>query len=117
VDGGEGEDEEEEIPAAEIERAKKVYRKQRKTAFKNKAKGPFKDVWRSKGFLWIASHSQDFFGWSQSGLINKIEIAGVFSCALDEETKKAIPDYDKMAEEKFDPVIGDRETSLVFIGK
>lgn len=53
---------------------------------------------------------------SQSGIINKIEIAGVFSCTLDEETKKTIEDYDQIPEEKYDPVIGDRETSLVFIG-
>ncbi|EAR87203.2 cobalamin synthesis protein P47K (macronuclear) [Tetrahymena thermophila SB210] len=113
----EEEDEEEEIPQEELEKAKKIYKKQRKTAFKNKNQGIFKDVWRSKGFFWVASNSCDFYGWQQSGVMNKIEIAGIFSCTLDEESKKQIPNYDASFELKFDPVIGDRETSLVFIGK
>lgn len=113
----EEEEEPEEMSQAEKDKAKKIYQKQRTTAFTNKQKGVFKDVWRSKGFFWLASDSKNFFGWQQSGIINKVEIAGVFACALDEASRCAIPDYDKQVEEKFDPVIGDRETSLVFIGK
>lgn len=59
----EEEEEAEELTQEEKDKAKKLYSKQRNTAYKNKAKGIFKDVWRSKGFFWLASDSTNFFGW------------------------------------------------------
>lgn len=40
----------------------------------------------------------------------------MFGCELDDDMKKLIPDFEEI-KKKWDPVIGDRETNLVFIGK
>ncbi|KAL4474796.1 hypothetical protein ABPG74_001492 [Tetrahymena malaccensis] len=92
------------------------YKKQREEALELKKKGPFKNVWRSKGFFWIANNKEDFWGWQHSGIINQIQPEGKYGCALNEELQKLVPDYDEL-KKNWDPIIGDREINLVFIGK
>ncbi|KAL4512409.1 hypothetical protein ABPG72_005411 [Tetrahymena utriculariae] len=92
------------------------YKKQREEALELKKKGPFKNVWRSKGFFWIANNKEDYWGWQHSGIINQIQPEGKYGCALNEELQKLVPDYDEL-KKSWDPIIGDREINLVFIGQ
>ncbi|EAR86633.2 CobW/P47K family protein (macronuclear) [Tetrahymena thermophila SB210] len=100
----------------QIEEEALEYKKQREEALELKKKGPFKNVWRSKGFFWIANNKEDFWGWQHSGIINQIQPEGKFGIALNEELQKLVPDYEEL-KKTWDPIIGDREINLVFIGK
>mmetsp|Transcript_17549 Transcript_17549/g.36857 ORF Transcript_17549/g.36857 Transcript_17549/m.36857 type:complete len:510 (-) Transcript_17549:88-1617(-) len=83
-----------------------------------KSQSVFKNVFRSKGFIWIAG-KDDYMGeWSQAGVIVTISNSGRWYAAdpeemdaLDEETKaEVLADFDD------DPKVGDRRQELVFIG-
>lgn len=40
------------------------YKSDRTEGFKKKNSGLFKDVWRSKGFFWIAGNKKEYYMWS-----------------------------------------------------
>ncbi len=83
-----------------------------------KSQSVFKNVFRSKGFIWIAG-KDDYMGeWSQAGVIVTISNSGRWYVAdpeemdaLDEETKAEV-----LADFIDDPKVGDRRQELVFIG-
>ena len=86
--------------------------------FKKKSQSVFKNVLRSKGFLWIAGKDEFMADWSQAGIIVTVSNAGNWFVdrieeleQYDEDTKKAIlKDFDH------DNKIGDRRQEIVFIG-
>lgn len=86
--------------------------------FERKVKSVFQNVFRSKGFLWIAGKDDSMGEWSQAGIIVTVSNSGKWYVnkpeemeEFDEDMKTAIlSDFDK------DPKIGDRRQEIVFIG-
>ena len=58
-----GEEEVEEMKKAQEENIK-VFRQVREEALKQKTSGPFKDLFGSKGFIWIANRPDFIYNWS-----------------------------------------------------
>ena len=77
--------------------------------------GPFKNVLRSKGFLWLATRPLNMGEWSQAGAILVVQNAGPWMVNLDPEEW---PDEPEIIKQKFSDVehIGDRRNEIVFIG-
>jgi G3E family GTPase len=73
-------------------------------------------VLRSKGFFWLATRPDVQGLWSQAGLSVSLEPAGMWMAALPESEWDL--DDDEMADlqSRWDPLLGDRENQLVFIG-
>lgn len=73
-------------------------------------------VLRSKGFFWLATRPGVQGLWSQAGLSVSLEPAGMWMAALPEDEWDL--DDDEMADlqSRWDPLLGDRENQLVFIG-
>jgi G3E family GTPase len=108
-EGEEGEEEEEKI---------RLYKKDRIEALEKKQKGIFKDLYRSKGFFWLATRSKHFFEWSSSGIANNVTIGGPWIIGLeDEESKQTVGNWEEIVNDFVDKELGDRKIQLVFIGK
>ena len=92
--------------------------KEGELCFKKKSQSVFKNLLRSKGFLWIAGKDEYMADWSQAGIILTVSNAGNWFAErmeeleqFDEATKQAIlKDFDE------DKSIGDRRQEIVFIG-
>ena len=76
--------------------------------------GPFRNVLRSKGFMWLATRPLNMGEWSQAGAILVVQNAGPWMANLDPEEW---PD-DENIKNKFSDIeeIGDRRNEIVFIG-
>jgi len=74
-------------------------------------------VLRSKGFLWLASRPDVQALWSQAGLSVMLEPLALWMAATPEDEWELESDEER-AElmERWDPIVGDRQTELVFIG-
>jgi len=79
--------------------------------------GDWSGVLRSKGFFWLATRPDVQAMWSQAGLSATLEPLAMWFAAVPEE------DWDLETQEerdeltsRWDPVVGDRQTELVFIG-
>ncbi|MGI9613663.1 MAG: GTP-binding protein [Acidimicrobiales bacterium] len=74
-------------------------------------------VLRSKGFFWLASRPDVQALWSQAGLSVTLEPLGLWHAVLpeDEWTFESDEDREDLAS-RWDPLVGDRQTEIVFIG-
>ncbi len=80
-------------------------------------RGSWPGVLRSKGFFWLASRPDIQALWSQAGLSVALEPLAPWYAAVPEGEWEFASDDDRadvMA--RWDPVVGDRRTELVFIG-
>jgi G3E family GTPase len=73
-------------------------------------------VLRSKGFFWLATRPEVQGLWSQAGLSVSLEPAGMWMAALPEDEWDLDDDEQADLQSRWDPLLGDRENQLVFIG-
>ena len=78
------------------------------------APGPFKDVLRSKGFVWLATNSEVAFYWSQAGRQIELSQMGRWWAAVPRNTWPEAHVGSIMADSVGE--WGDRRQELVFIG-
>jgi len=80
------------------------------TIARARALGPFGNVLRSKGFMWLATRPHNMGLWSQAGAILVISNSGPW---VKNVTPKKFPD--EFSEEDLS-LIGDKRNEIVFIG-
>ena len=74
-------------------------------------------VLRSKGFFWVAPRPDVQAMWSQAGLSVMLEPMSPWYAAMPEEEWEFESDEDRVdLAARWDPLVGDRQTELVFIG-
>ena len=73
-------------------------------------------VYRSKGFLWVASSNRFVMGWSQAGGACRYELAGSWWASAPEEYWPSDPESIAQIKETFQGPFGDRRQELVLIG-
>ena len=74
-------------------------------------------VLRSKGFFWLATRPDVQAMWSQAGLSVMLEPLANWMAAVPESEWEFETPEDRLAfDERWDPLVGDRQTELVFIG-
>ena len=75
---------------------------------------------RSKGMFWLASRPQQALNWSQAGGSLKADSAGVWWSSMPFGQRiryAAFVEHQQSIEARWDPVFGDRQNELVFIGQ
>jgi G3E family GTPase len=78
---------------------------------------PWPGVLRSKGFFWLASRPEVQAMWSQAGLSVALEPVSTWLAATPEHEWEFADDAERAdVIARWDPVVGDRQTELVFIG-
>jgi len=113
-----GEEEKEEAPKDGEQNGKEVEPVKNKTIAERiaaRAQGPFANVLRSKGFMWLATRPMNMGEWSQAGAILVVSNAGPWMVNLAPEDWS---DDEDIVKQKFSEVeeIGDRRNEIVFIG-
>ncbi|KAI8892727.1 CobW/HypB/UreG, nucleotide-binding domain-containing protein [Globomyces pollinis-pini] len=83
----------------------------------NKKKSAFGPVFRSKGFLWIATRSACMGEWSQAGPMITIGNGGIWFSELDKEHWPIEEDLVKSIRADFEGEHGDKRQEIVFIGQ
>ncbi|MEM7142503.1 MAG: GTP-binding protein [Actinomycetota bacterium] len=79
--------------------------------------GDWSGVLRSKGFFWLATRPDVQAMWSQSGLSVMLEpLAPWFAATPEDEWGLESDEERAHLMERWDPLLGDRETEIVFIG-
>jgi len=74
-------------------------------------------VLRSKGFFWLATRPDVQAMWSQAGLSVMLEPLASWLAATPEDEWELESDEDRAdLEARWDPMVGDRQTEIVFIG-
>ncbi len=74
-------------------------------------------VLRSKGFFWLASRPDLQAMWSHSGLSVMLEPLAPWFVATPEEDWELETEEERLdLQERWDPLVGDRQTEIVFIG-
>lgn len=74
-------------------------------------------VLRSKGFLWLATRPDVQALWSQAGLSVMLEPLALWYGATPQEEWEFESDEERAdLDARWDPIVGDRQTELVFIG-
>jgi len=74
-------------------------------------------VLRSKGFFWLASRPDVQAMWSQAGLSVMLEPLAAWYAATPEDEWEFETEEDRAdLQSRWDPLVGDRQTELVFIG-
>ena len=74
-------------------------------------------VMRSKGFFWLASRPDVQALWSQAGLSVMLEPLAPWYAAIPEDQWELDSDEERAdLESRWDPLVGDRQTEIVFIG-
>ena len=74
-------------------------------------------VLRSKGFLWLATRPGVQAMWSQAGLSVVLEPLATWFAAMPEDEWEFESEEDReQLEARWDPIVGDRQVELVFIG-
>ena len=77
----------------------------------------WKGVIRCKGFFWVAADHRVAYQWTQEGGKNEFAILGVWVASVNEE-KWILADGRRLDQQTdWDPVFGDREQRIVFIGE
>ncbi|CAD6887407.1 unnamed protein product [Tilletia controversa] len=82
-----------------------------------KANKTWKDLFRSKGFFWVATRPYLFGEWSSAGLYLTLNGGGRWRCELPREMWPQDPEIIKSIEKDFQAPWGDRRQELVFIGQ
>ncbi|MBK8227557.1 MAG: GTP-binding protein [Flavobacteriales bacterium] len=75
---------------------------------------------RSKGMFWLASRPDQALNWSQAGGSLRADGAGVWWCSMPFGQRiryATFVDHKDAIEARWDPVFGDRQNELVFIGQ
>lgn len=78
------------------------------------------NIIRSKGIFWIAAMRNVAINFSQAGGSLRIEYAGAWWASMNEAERNSHDDYlenKEMVISNWDPIFGDRQTELVFIGQ
>merc|ERR1719458_1742145 len=91
-----------------------LVRIEKKTAAEYNA-SPFKNVFRSKGMIWVSSQIDAMFTMQTAGMVNEVRHLGKWLASGTKEElieKGHKEDYDSWS----DKVQGDRKTQLVVIG-
>ena len=91
------------------EESKKRIEKKRNSVFKN--------VFRSKGFLWLATRPKNIGEWSQAGMMLTVSNGGNWFIDLPEEMWPTEPDVVAAVKKDFQGDLGDKRQELVFIGQ
>jgi G3E family GTPase len=79
--------------------------------------GDWSGVLRSKGFFWLATRPDVQAMWSQAGLSVMLEPLAEWMAAVPESEWEFETSEDRIAfDERWDPIVGDRQTEIVFIG-
>ncbi|MAL66421.1 MAG: hypothetical protein CL413_04390 [Acidimicrobiaceae bacterium] len=79
--------------------------------------GDWSGVLRSKGFFWLATRPDVQAMWSQAGLSVMLEPLAEWMAAVPESEWEFETPEDRIAfDERWDPIVGDRQTEIVFIG-
>ena len=77
-------------------------------------------IYRTKGFVWLASRPADVLLWQQSGSQISLELTGVWSAeAVNNSYGKLLPQELEILKKQMEtshPVFGDRHNELTFIG-
>ncbi|KAJ3078337.1 hypothetical protein HK102_004566 [Quaeritorhiza haematococci] len=107
-DEDEDEEEEEEPQITEAEIAKR--RSKRNST-------PFKNVFRSKGFIWIATRPKNIGEWSQAGMMITIGNGGNWFCELPDDMWPEDETNRQEILKEFEGDLGDRRQELVLIGQ
>lgn len=83
----------------------------------NELESSWTGVLRSKGFLWLATRPDVQALWSQAGLSILLEPVAPWYAAMAEDEWDLETDEERAdLEARWDPIVGDRQTELVFIG-
>ena len=86
-----------------------------------KRESPFSGLFRSKGFVWIATRPEKMGQWAQAGTMLTMTCGGQWFAALDESELESQFSEAELARIKSDfdqdPCIGDRRQEIVFIGQ
>ena len=86
-------------------------------SLKNKKKSPFAPVFRSKGFIWIATRPKTMGEWSQAGLMVTIGSGGNWYSELNERNWPESEEERKAIKADFADGVGDKRQEIVFIGQ
>lgn len=101
----------EEIPVVEVDQEEANKRLQ------NKKRSVFSTVFRSKGFLWIATRPKLMGEWSQAGLMVTIGNGGPWYCELDDSMWPEDEHSRHLIQSNFVDDLGDKRQEIVFIGQ
>ena len=82
--------------------------------FKLESRGCFSEVYRSKGFFWIAGRMKSMGEWSQAGTILTLKNGGSWYCDIPED--QLDPGMLSAVQQDMVPELGDRRQEIVFIG-
>ncbi|KAI5291186.1 hypothetical protein KEM54_005970 [Ascosphaera aggregata] len=88
-----------------------------RTILANKRKTPFAPVFRSKGFIWLATRPMQMGEWSQAGGMLTMGSGGPWFAEVPREAWPDDPDIIKSIQNDFDGPWGDRRQEIVFIGE
>lgn len=83
----------------------------------NKKRSAFSTVFRSKGFMWIATRPNFMGEWSQAGLMITIGNSGYWFSELDETMWPGEENVRQKIRSKFADDFGDKRQEIVFIGQ
>lgn len=88
---------------------------------KARKRSPFKGLFRSKGFIWIATRPKSMGEWAQAGQVLTIENQGNWYCDVPRESElwPTDPEVEAsiLADFDDDEAIGDKRQEIVFIGQ
>jgi G3E family GTPase len=73
----------------------------------------FEPVWRSKGFVWIASRDKYLAEFEKAGVLYELDGADLWFCEKPEDEWEEAKD---MVKKDFEPGVGDKRQELVFMG-
>ncbi|MFN4275429.1 MAG: zinc metallochaperone GTPase ZigA [Ferrovibrio sp.] len=74
------------------------------------------NVWRSKGFFWLATRMAFVGSWSQAGAVTRHEKAGLWWAAIPKQHWPDHPDWQTGIKQVWQKPYGDRRQEIVLIG-
>lgn len=97
-----------------VYRARKPFHPQR---FHDLITDGWKKVFRSKGYIWLATRNDLAATWSQAGMSCNLMPSGGWLATFPKEELPDNPEVKYILENEWDPVFGDRRQELVVIGQ
>jgi G3E family GTPase len=82
-----------------------------------RAASAYKGIFRSKGFLWIATRPMNMGEWSQAGIVLTVANGGNWFTELPAEMWPVDPQMVAEIKKDFDKEVGDKRQELVLIGQ